>query len=399
MKNTRLKVLIDLFVYNPKDKLHTLTEDILFKLIDADPTTQKNEGKDIKVGKYTNWIIKNYLKNIDNFEKYRKLYVEDLYKLTLDLKKFDRFKHKFNLEDRNIDNHTRDTLYDLVKNLDSSLLSTTKKERKVLDVHPGADLFFDGDIWRVVKIHRDDKLGKEAACFYGGYNEETRWCTSAPGTNYFNSYIRRGPLYVILNKNDNLFGSKTGLPLERYQFHFEDYMFMDIDDRPIDLVEYFLGSMSELKSIFKKTFLNVLTFDIKKLTVDDSDNEMPGKFATIYGMETLLTSLPNTIEELIIRNYNNNNFNFTIPKKINKLKNLKMVLLDNCVSKVSEELFLLPKLKFLSIINNNKLKTIPNVISPSVQFLSLKGCNNVKLSETLLKNGVLIGDKMWHLTN
>jgi len=399
MKISRLKVLQDQFVDNPKDIVHSLTNEILFQLIDADPTTQKKQGKEVKVGKYTNWIIKNYFKNVDKPEKYRSLFLEDLYKVKLDLKKFDRYKHKFNIDDRNIDKHSDKSLYDLVKKLDSSLLSTTKKERKESEVHPGADLFFDGKIWKVIKIQRDDKLGKEAACFYGGYNDETRWCTSAPGTNYFNSYIKRGPLFVILKKDNTLYGWKTGLPMERYQFHFEDNMFMDIDDRPIDIVNFLQGEMSELKVVFKKNFSKVLNLDTKKLIVDDLNYEIPGKFVTLYGMNALISSLPPTIEELIIKNREKDQFNLVVPKNINKLKNLKMVLLDNCVSKVSDELFLLPNLKFLSIVNNPKLKTMPDVISQSIQFMSLKGCDNVKVSKIILEKGFSIGDNMWDLTN
>jgi len=56
-------------------------------------------------------------------------------------------------------------------------------------------------------------IGKEAACFYGGHNRETRWCTSTPGTDqWFNRYIKDGPLYVVFNPNDTDVAAETGLP-------------------------------------------------------------------------------------------------------------------------------------------------------------------------------------------
>ncbi len=85
---------------------------------------------------------------------------------------------------------TPSSLYDAVKDFDLTLATTTNSERKSAPVHPGSKLLFDGPTWRVIEIKDKGEIGKEAACFYGGNQKETRWCTSAPGLSYFDRYIK-----------------------------------------------------------------------------------------------------------------------------------------------------------------------------------------------------------------
>jgi len=234
-----------------------LTKQELNAFVQADPTSKLNNvnldnvSKDdlskVKAGKYVDWIATQYLNlkterqpGDNGYERelaqVRETFIEDLYKVTDDLKKFERFKNKIKGE-KDINKLTTDQLYDAVKDFDITLATTTKSERKKAEIHPGAELVFDGPNWRVVKIDDKGPVGREAACFYGGNNQETRWCTSTPGTdNWFNRYIKTGPLYVIYNPNDPKVGSVTGLPVERYQFHFPENQFMDKDDRQQDLV-------------------------------------------------------------------------------------------------------------------------------------------------------------------
>ena len=78
-----------------------------------------------------------------------------------------------------------------------------KKEASITYAHPGADIVYRGQDWTVAKITDKGPLGKEAACFYGGsHNEgrrgETTWCTSSPGLTWFDRYIGKGPLYVVI---------------------------------------------------------------------------------------------------------------------------------------------------------------------------------------------------------
>ena len=245
LEQSRFEVLFNALTKPSKDKegiksKPKLTKQEFIQLVTADPTTRLNnidvetadskELEKVKAGKYVQWIIRNYLTpkterqlGDNGYDKevkqVKSTFMEDLYKVTDDLKKFDRFKGKLPSEARDINKLTPDLLYDAVKDFDLTLATTTKTERKTAPVHPGAKLMYDGDNWKVIEIKDKGAVGKEAACFYGGNNQETRWCTSAPGASWFERYIKDGPLYVIFNPNDTDISPTTGLPKNRYQFH------------------------------------------------------------------------------------------------------------------------------------------------------------------------------------
>ena len=398
-----------------------LTKDEFIALVNADPTTRTNnvdmetadskELAKVKAGKYVQWLIKNYLSPVTERQpgengydrevaQVKETFMEDLYKVTDDLKKFERFKGKLPAEMRDINKLTPDALYDAVKDFDLTLATTTKSERKSAEVHPGARLLYDGDNWRVIEIKDKGVVGKEAACFYGGNNRETRWCTSAPGASWFDRYIKDGPLYVVFNPNDTDVASETGLPKTRYQFHFPSGQFMDKDDRSIDLVQYLNGPMKELKQVFKPEFAKGLTVGGEKLVIDSFSHGAIGKFIALYGLDDLIGNLPETLKEFQIQNRDSKNeVLINIPEEIGRFKDLNMILLDNCVDHIPDAICTLPKLRFLAVINNPKLKSIPECIAdlPSLYFLNLKGSNNVEVPESIKAKGTDMGGGMWDL--
>jgi hypothetical protein len=396
-----------------------LTKREFIELVKADPTTRLNninidtatseQLSKVKAGKYVQWLIKSYLTPTterqpgDNgYEKevkqVKETFMEDLYKVTDDLKKFDRFKSRVKGE-KDINKMTPDQLYDAVKDFDLTLATTTKSERKQADIHPGANLVYDGDNWRVIEIKDKGVIGKEAACFYGGNNVETRWCTSAPGASWFERYINKGPLYVIFNPNDTDVSPITGLPKNRYQFHFPDNQFMDREDKQQDLVQLLNGPMSELKSFFKPEFAKGLTVGGEKLVIDSFSHGAIGKFIALYGLDDLIGSLPATLKEFQIQNRGNDNVIITIPEEIGRFKDLHMILLDNCVTSIPESVCTLPKLRFLALINNPGLTSIPECVAnlPNLYFLNLKGSNNVEVPESIKAKGTDMGGGMWDL--
>jgi hypothetical protein len=398
-----------------------LTKQELNTLVIADPTTRLNDVdlenmspddfKKIKAGKYVKWLIKQYLSpkterqpGENGYDKevaqVKETFMEDLYKVTDDLKKFERFKNKIKGE-KDINKLTADQLYDAVKDFDLTLATTTKSERKSAEVHPGAKLVFDGPNWRVVEIEDKGPVGKEAACFYGGNNQETRWCTSTPGTDqWFNRYIKDGPLYVIYNPQDTDVAATTGLPKNRYQFHFPSNQFMDKDDRQQDLVQLLTGSMKELKDFFKPEFAKGLTVGGEKLVIDSFTHGAVGKFIALYGLEDLIGSLPSTLKEFQIQNKDNkNDIIINIPEEIGRFKDLTMIMLDNCVASIPESVCELPKLRFLALINNPKLTRVPECVSqlPSLLFLNLKGSPNVQVPQSIKEKGTDMGGGMWDL--
>jgi hypothetical protein len=426
LEQSRFEILRDTLTKPAQDKEGNkvkakMTPQEFLAIVQADPTTKMNnvdpetanskELEKIKAGKYVQWLLKSYLTpnterqpGDNGYEKevkqVKETFMEDLYKVTDDLKKFDRFKGKLPAEARDINKLTPDSLYDAVKDFDLTLASTTKAERKSADVHPGAKLMYDGDNWRVIEIKDKGVVGKEAACFYGGNNQETRWCTSAPGASWFDRYIKDGPLYVIYNPNDTDIAPTTGLPKTRYQFHFPSNQFMDKDDRQQDLVQLLNGPMAELKDFFKPEFAKGLTVGGQKLVIDSFSHGAIGKFIALYGLDDLIGNLPDTLEEFQIQNRDNkSDITINIPEQIGRFKDLHMILLDNCVESVPDAICTLPKLRFLALINNPKLTSIPECIVdlPSLYFLNLKGSTNVKVPDAIKAKGTDMGGGMWDL--
>jgi len=426
LEQSRFEILRDTLTKPAQDKQGNkikakMTPQEFLAIVQADPTTRMNnidpetanskELEKIKAGKYVQWLLKNYLTpkterqpGDSGYDKevkqVKETFMEDLYKVTDDLKKFERFKTKLPTEKRDINNLTPDSLYDAVKDFDLTLATTTKSERKAAPVHPGAKLMYDGDNWRVIEIKDKGVVGKEAACFYGGNNQETRWCTSAPGASWFDRYIKDGPLYVIFNPNDPDIAPATGLPKTRYQFHFPSNQFMDKDDRQQDLVQLLNGPMSELKDFFKPEFAKGLTVGGQKLVIDSFNHGAIGKFIALYGLDDLIGNLPDTLEEFQIQNRDNKaDITIKIPEQIGRFKDLHMILLDNCVESVPDAICTLPKLRFLALINNPKLTSIPECIVdlPSLYFLNLKGSTNVRVPDAIKAKGTDMGGGMWDL--
>jgi len=398
-----------------------LTKNEFNALVAADPTTRLNDVdlnnakpndlSKVKAGKYVQWLIKQYLKVPTEIQpgengydrelaQVKATFIEDLYKVKEDLLKYEKFKGRLSQDMRDINKLTTDSLYDAVKDFDLTLATTTKSERKTSSVHPGAKLAFDGPTWKVIEIENKGAIGKEAACFYGGNNKETRWCTSTPGTDqWFNRYIKDGSLYVVYKQNDTDVSPETGLPKERYQFHFQSNQFMDKDDRQQDLVKLLNGPMSELKDFFKPEFAKGLTVNGEKLVIDSFSNGVIGKFIGLYGLEDLIGSLPDTLKEFQIQNKDKNNVTIQIPNEIGRFKDLTMILFDNCIENVPESICDLPKLRFLALLNNEKLTQIPECIVnlPSLYFLNLKGSTNVQVPEVIKNRGTDMGGGMWDL--
>lgn len=425
LEQSRLEVLMDKFVLPKTDKegkkvKAPLTKEEFFELIQADPTSRLNDieldraSKEqlsrVKVGEYTPWLIKNYLnvrteipKGEQGYEREAKVmrerFMEDLYKVTDDLTKFKRFKGKLPVELRDINKLTPESLYDAVKDFDLTMATTTKAERKSAPVHPGAESGFEGKNWRVVKISDRGEKGKEAACFYGGNQQETRWCTSAPGLSYFDRYIKDGPLYVVYNPNDTNVSPTTGLPKERYQFHFQSNQFMDKDDRTINLVDYLNGPMAELKDYFKPEFARGLTSSGagNSLHIDNFESGAVGKFVGLYGLDELFESLPDDLEDIAIQNNGRQQINLDIPSTISRFKNLKTLNLKTCVKSIPESICQLNELQFVGLLDNPNLKTIPACIAdlPNIVLLNLRGNQNLTVPETVTEKGRLVGNDLY----
>ena len=372
----------------------------LKQMIVTDPTSVVPDGFDIdsatpedmdkiKIGKYVQWMVKHFLKpqmedeyevGTKEYEKQvkeaRRLFMEDLFKLTDDLKKYDKFKSRFQGDDKDITKITPRRVYELVKDLK---LEKTKGElKKEISgySHPGATIGVETPNWTVVKIEGTGPEQQEAAKFYGGCylpdQGETRWCTSSPGLNYWKTYLGQGPLYVILpNDAKGKIGQKSGLPVERYQFHFQSNQFMDREDHSVDLLKLFKGPMAELKPYFEPQFAEGLTsMGGEKLEVSYPSGGI-GTYIALYGFESLFNVLEKSkLKQMLISNTSSEPMTLKLPNSIGEFVNLEAILLQNIVTSIPDQIGNLKNLNFLSLPNNPKLKTLPE---------SLGNCENLSL--------------------
>lgn len=442
LENSRFQVLYDKMVKpapsregdarKPKGLMDFET---LKAIIFADPTTRIPDGlgdidsisvidmEKVKVGKYTQWMLKNFISPTfkderANAEKgtgeyrnimgeFQRLFIEDLHKMSDDLKKYERFKNQLPEDKRDINKISSEELFDLVKDFKLEKTKASKQEKeqaKVSYQYPGSEVIFRGPSWTLIKIEDKGDLGKGAAIFFGGYQDgdsgESRWCTSAPGLNYFNTYIKDGPLYVVLPNDDKgEVGKRTGLPKERYQFHFPSSQFMDRNDRQINLVEYLNGPMNELKEYFKPEFARGLSSQSGEKVEINYPDSSAGKFVSLYGFEELFNSLPVTIKELLIKNNSKEEIALDVPDSLGNFTMLRALLLQNCVKKIPDTIGNLKDLRFLSLGKNVHLKTIPETIAniDSLSFINLQGSNNVVIPDNLKERMVDEGNGYWYV--
>jgi len=422
LESARFKVLYDKMVLpkkgeegdtkKPKGLMDFVT---LKQIIFADPKTKAPEGFDIEgasvvdmekvyIGGHINWLLKNFLKPVistdvePNTAEYKRLvkahesvFLEDLEKTKRDLRKYDKFKHTFPQEKRDINKLTSKELFDLVKDLKLDKTKGTKQDKeeavKTYE-YPGGKVDFKSSKWTVIKISDTGELGKNAACFYGGYQEhdegESNWCTSAPGLNYFKNYIKDGPLYVILpNESGGKIGTKTKLPTERYQFHFPSSQFMDRDDRQVSLTEKLNGDMKELREYFKFEFAKNLGSKTGDVVSVEYPRSSEAKFIAIYGFDELFNTMSPSLINFSFKNNSNEKLALDIPERIGQFKNLETLRLINCLKSLPESIGELTKLDLLNVSENPELKSLPEkAISKltSLSFLNIKKTPNLKLS-------------------
>ena len=412
VEQTRMDVLADKLTKSQGKNKPLLTDKELFSLIDADPESKIQTDMDVdafrgdfsivkKVGPYAQWIIKQYLSLVpmsgdgetplskDDEQYYKKelsrsrsQFFEDLYKITEYLTKYHRFKNRLPAEQRDINKMTVSSLYDAVKDFSLEKTKATKDERKEASIsfeYPGAEVLYNGPKWAVTRISDKGALGKDAACFYGGFKEETEWCTSSPGLRWFEKYIETGPLYQIFNKNSEP-SPKTGLPEDRYQLSFGSNQYMDKHDRNIKLVEFLNDRAPEIKNLFKSEFARSLSKgdDSNKQLVIEYPRDASSKYVALYGWDDLFKTLSPDLTHIDFTNSSNETLDLKFPKELSKLKNLQTFYVENAISEVPEYLKGLEKLEFLSFPKNSQLKEIPEWVAdlPSLIALSLKNTSD-----------------------
>jgi len=439
LEDSRLEFLHDKYVYEPKKGERVdpnkkfIPLNVFKEIIKSDPTTKIPEGFDVdsatyediknnvSAGKNVEWIIQNLFKLKPNNEDLKpgspeydrqmrekvRVFMEDLFKVNESLRKYSlilqRAKNFIPLDKRNIKNMSIDDLDNFLLNLElppdvaqrlGLLDDEPAKEGSTSSVeklfkYPGSEIVFKGPNFTVIKISDKGEAGQKAAEWFGGYYKhekgESKWCTSPENSSNFKFYINRGPLYVIMANDASAqgVGQITGLPQERYQFHFEEEQFMDRLDKQIDLDKFLNGKGAELKEFFKPMFLS------GKGSMDDNDLKIRimmsgpiGKILSIYGFNEIFKNINPNIEEIEIINDTKDEILIDVPEEIGNLKFMSVLTIINCLKSLPESIGKCENLWALTLSGNKKLKSLPNSILniPELSVINIVDSNpNIKL--------------------
>jgi hypothetical protein len=157
--------------------------------------------------------------------------------------------------------------------------------------------------------------------------------------------------------------------------------------------------LKKIKEESKLKFAKGLTVGGDKLVIDSFNQGAIGKFIGLYGLDELINSLPDTLTEFSIQNNDNNNIILHIPESISRLKKLETIVLRNCISEIPDSICELSNLRFIALMYNPNLTSIPDCIAnlPKLLFVNLKGSNNVVVPESIKEKGEDYGEGLWEI--
>tara|TARA_R100000664_G_C2755490_1_gene143200 strand:- start:1573 stop:2841 length:1269 start_codon:yes stop_codon:yes gene_type:complete len=387
LEQSRYEVLMKKFTEpKKKGKKALMDKETLMAFMKADPTTRQTDEEIKKVGAYSQWVIKQYM-NLQQacdqahtydpkpdspwaqcLEEKQRLFMEDLYKVTEDLLKFDYLKKTPKYTGEKDINKFKSTeeLYDAIKDykLDAEELTTTKAER----IREDAEVVYEDSDWIIIVPH-----SKEASCHYGG--GQSRWCTASKSSNYYDHYAKQGPLYMVMRKEDAQKGPNES---KSHQFHFESNSFMNAEDRAIDLATFF-NQYPELKPFFQDKFARYLDTNFGEKIEVRYPNDTVSKYISIYGFEDFFKRIPQGLKRLDIE-YNDRSYGdkkerpgFDLPD-LTPYKNMEVLHVEGLLSSIPESVGQLQQLEFISVPNNPNLKEIPAVVAnlPNLEVLNIK---------------------------
>ena len=391
---------------------------------DKEGASNQDMSDNVKVGKYTQWMLKKFIKpelrNYDTGEKYevdteeykkaakefRRLFLEDLPRYRDLLGKYERFKGSLvDPNKKNIDNvnsfeelsNLRIKIGDETVELELYRGKKVKKqpgaETKTNFNFPGSEIIQVGENFTLIKISDKGDLGSKAASYFGGYHNvdrgESNWCTSPEGSRWSHDYRQDGPLYILMANDDKgQVGEVTGLPQERYQIHFPSNQYRDRRNQQIELAQMLNGPFADLKEHFKHEFATGLVTR-NSTTVDVSyPNDAAGKFIGIYGFEEFFNSLPDTITTLLVTNTSKEEIHLDVPKNISKFKKLEYIMLNNLVRSLPDSICQLTNLEFIGLSKNSQLVGLPECITgmvdKSLTLINIEQCNpNIVIPDSL----------------
>jgi hypothetical protein len=182
-------------------------------LENKDPTTNKQ---------FVPWMIRSVI-NSQSWE-YHRFNWEDFNKNNL-LGRYQRLKQGKQIQPEHADINKFKTYQDFESTMyeyyQDKLTDQVKERGK-------SETLLNNDDIRVIR-----PLDEKASCYYG---QGTKWCTAATqGSNYFETYNERGPLFIIIPKKPKYTGEKYQLWINNDEEHSGDYQFMDLRDHAVNL--------------------------------------------------------------------------------------------------------------------------------------------------------------------
>lgn len=229
-----------------------IPKEIFNELVATDPTaTRDSAGIPKKIGTYGQWILRMY--------QQQSLKLEDLYKVTRDLKTLKNLVPLLKKENISIDINkfkTPNDLFAFVRENKTRLAPNLDEVGQ--EAFPGILLteayYLDNE--EAKKVYEDENIAiftpltLEASQFYGDGSD---WCTLFPDR--FKQYSSEDNLWIIV--------FKKGKYDDRWQFHFPSQQFMDFNDDPIeqDSLDYFYRENPLVEKFFQKHYASEETLD------------------------------------------------------------------------------------------------------------------------------------------
>jgi hypothetical protein len=188
-------------------QLQTMAETLFDAIAEHDPDFHK---------KNTQWMLNVILSGGS--------LVEDLEKATYYLTIFERVKKLLPVEARDLNIKRYPSFADLYVAIEAKEKELSKREadrQRDVAMHGEATVIMDTPKFKIVTPNTE-----AASCHFG---VNTQWCTTAAYRhNQFGHYNSEGPLYIILDKENN----------RRYQYHFPSGQFVNERDQRIDINQF-----------------------------------------------------------------------------------------------------------------------------------------------------------------
>lgn len=274
-----------------------LPDDVFKQLIELDPTSNFDAGKG---GKYCPWIFRQY--------NAKHLTEADYVNLKDALELFSKQYKKYPSADIGSYKTVEDFLNATHAVGDREL--TDKEKAKLLkkQAHHAGDsdrefIVSDGEweVWRPLTYAGSISLARE-----GGH--KAKWCTAYEGdTHYWDSYTRKGPLYIFLNKSN---------PDEKYQLHIQTNSWYDINDRSqgMDAFYDFCGAHPNIGNYFKVHTTNGVVYcagevvryqpDAEEIIFEDGITFLPSISIPLSVVRVVLPDSITEIPESMFKNSN-----------------------------------------------------------------------------------------------